>query len=68
MLPENWASVEMFLRLQTQWRTSASDVVGLDYGVMAWIFSMYMVKDQRLLFEDLQAMEAAALAIINKET
>jgi len=68
VLPENWASVEMFLRLQTQWRTSASDVVGLDYGVMAWIFSMYMVKDQRLLFEDLQAMEAAALAIINKET
>jgi len=43
-------------------------VIGLDYGVMAWIFSMYMVKDQRLLFEDLQAMEAAALAIINKET
>lgn len=68
MLPENWASVEMFLRLQTQWRTSASEVIGLDYGVMAWIFSMYMVKDQRLLFEDLQAMEAAALAIINKET
>jgi hypothetical protein len=58
----------MFLRLQTQWRTSASEVIGLDYGVMAWIFSMYMVKDQRLLFEDLQAMEAAALAIINKET
>jgi hypothetical protein len=68
VLPENWTSVEMFLRLQTQWRTSASGVIGLDYGVMAWIFSMYMVKDQRLLFEDLQAMEAAALAIINKET
>ena len=62
---ENWQAVEMFLRAQTQWRTTMNGLLGLDYGVLAWLFKMYAVEDPRALLEDLQVMEAAAMAVIN---
>lgn len=55
----------MFLRVQTQWRTTMNGILGLDYGALAWLFKMYAVEDPRLLLEDLQVMEAAAMAVIN---
>jgi hypothetical protein len=67
VLPENWSAVEMFLRLQTQWRTTMSGVVGLDYSAAQWLFRLYEVKDQRELLEDLQTMEVAAMQTINKQ-
>jgi hypothetical protein len=57
--------VEMFLRVQTQWRTTMNGVLGLDYGALAWLFMMYEVQDQRSFLEDLQVMEAAAMVTIN---
>ncbi|NDC36071.1 MAG: hypothetical protein EBZ51_12050 [Synechococcaceae bacterium WB9_2_112] len=57
----------MWCRVQTQWRTSAGGAVGLDYGVLAWLFKMYAVEDPRALLEDLQVMEGAALAAMNRE-
>jgi hypothetical protein len=65
---ENWPVVEMFMRVQTQWRTTMNGVLGLDYGALAWMFMMYEVQDQRALFEDLQIMEAAAMLTINSRT
>ena len=65
---ENWSVVEMFLRVQTQWRTTMNGVLGLDYGALAWLFMMYEVKDQRALLEDLQVMEAAAMVTINSRS
>ena len=62
---ENWPAVEMFLRVQTQWRTTMNGLLGLDYGAVAWLFKMYAVEDPRALLEDLQVMEAAAMAAIN---
>jgi ABC-type thiamine transport system substrate-binding protein len=62
---ENWPVVEMFLRVQTQWRTTMNGILGLDYGALAWLFKMYAVEDPRSLLEDLQVMEAAAMAVIN---
>ena len=56
----------MFLRLQTQWRTSMSGVLGLDYVAVEWMLRLYEVDDQRSMLEDLQVMEGAALAQINK--
>lgn len=67
MWEENWQVVEMFLRLQTQWRTSMSGVVGLDYGAVQWMLRLYEVEDQRSMLEDLQVMESAALNLINKK-
>ncbi len=65
--PENWDAIEMWCRVQTQWRTSAGGAIGLDYSVLAWLFKMYSVEDQRALLEDLQIMEGAALAVMNRE-
>jgi hypothetical protein len=62
---ENWPAVEMFLRCQTQWRTTMSGVLGLDYGAVAWVLKLYEVEGQRSMLEDLQVMEAAAMATIN---
>jgi hypothetical protein len=64
--PDNWPAVEMFLRCQTQWRTTMSGVCGLDYSAVEWLFRLYEVKDQAAVFEDLQVMEAAAVKILNK--
>ena len=65
--PDNWPAVEMFLRCQTQWRTTASGVCGLDYSAVEWLFRLYEVRDQPAVLEDLQVMEAAAVKILNKE-
>ena len=68
LLEESWPVVEMFLRCQTQWRTTMSGVLGLDYGAVAWLFKMYAVEDPRALLEDLQVMEAAAMMVINSRS
>jgi len=65
--PENWPAVEMFLRVQTQWRTTMSGVVGMDYAALAWVFRLYEIDDPRSLLEDLQVMEAAVMGVINKQ-
>lgn len=65
--PDNWATVEMFLRLQTQWRSTMNGVIGLDYSAVQWLFRLYEVQDERALLEDLQTMEVAAMQAINKQ-
>ena len=64
--PDNWLAVEMFLRCQTQWRTTMAGVCGLDYTAVQWLFRLYEVKDQPAVLESLQIMEAAAVKILNK--
>lgn len=68
VLEENWPAVEMFLRVQTQWRTTMNGLLGLDYGAVAWLLRLYEVEDPRALLEDLQVMEAAALLNINSRS
>lgn len=63
---ENWPAVEMFLRLQTQWRVSMNGFVGLDYGAAEWLFKLYAVTEPASLLEDLQVMEEAVLTAIAK--
>jgi hypothetical protein len=65
---ENWPVVEMFLRAQTQWRTTMNGLLGLDYGAVAWLLRLYEVEDQRALLEDLQVMEAAVLVVFQKRS
>ena len=66
--PDNWPAVEMFLRCQTQWRTTASGVCGLDYSAVEWLFRLYEVEEPATVLENLQVMEAAAVKILNKES
>jgi hypothetical protein len=65
---ENWLALEMFLRCQTQWRTTMSGVLGLDYVAVAWLLKLYEVENTRALLEDLQVMEAAAMMVINSRS
>lgn len=58
---ENFPVVTMFLRLQTQWRTSHGGLVGLDYSAAQWLFDLYSVEDRREMLEGLQVMEYVVL-------
>tara|TARA_R100001510_G_scaffold20607_1_gene18003 strand:+ start:943 stop:1260 length:318 start_codon:yes stop_codon:yes gene_type:complete len=64
---ENWLTVEMFLRCQTQWRVGISGIVGLDYTTVLEMIKLYSVQDAVSLMENLQIMEAAILKIINSD-
>ena len=66
---ENWETVVMFLRMQTQWTVTMGGYVGLKYEVLlgaSGLMSLYDVSNPREMLEDLQAMEAAALSELNK--
>ena len=64
---ENWETLQMFLRMQTQWRIGFSGPTGLDYAALEWLCKLYPVEDPAFLFEGLQLMEAAALTTFNKK-
>jgi hypothetical protein len=64
--PENWGVVEMFLRVQTQWRTTSGGVIGLDYGVVLQMASLSGSPDPLALLEDLYVMEVRARELLNK--
>lgn len=68
MWPEHEDAVLMFLRCQTQWRTSMAGVVGLDYGVVLQLMDLYAVNNKRQVLEDLQVMEAHARDLFQKES
>jgi hypothetical protein len=64
---ENWPFIEMFLRLQTQWRTSFGGLVGLDYSAARWLFELYSVEDRKEMLEALQVMEHTILSAKSEE-
>jgi hypothetical protein len=64
--PEHEDAVLMFLQCQTQWRTSSSGVIGLDYGVVLQMMDLYTVSNRRQVLEDLQIMEGRARELINQ--
>jgi hypothetical protein len=51
----------MWLRVSTQWRASASGIIGLDYGVLPWIFKLYEVSEEKEMLEGLRLMEQTCL-------
>jgi hypothetical protein len=68
VLPDAWPAVAVFLRVQTQWRTSAGGVVGLDYGPVRWVFNLLQIKDPVTTLADLQIIEATVIAGMNKRS
>ena len=68
MWEENWDTLMMFLRMQTQWTVTMGGYVGLKYEVLlgaSGLMSLYDVENPREMLEDLQVMEAAALSELN---
>ena len=43
-------------------------ILGLDYVAVAWLFRLYAVEDERAMLEELQVMEAAAMATLNERS
>lgn len=65
---ENWPVLELFLKLQTQWRVGMNGLIGMDYCAVAWVLKLMTPEDQHLsLLEDLQIMEGAVLSVIAKQ-
>ena len=65
--PEHQEALELFMRCATQWRSGANGVMGLDYGVVLQMASLYQIQDLARVMEDLQIMELHARDLINKE-
>lgn len=62
---ENWQALEIFAQCQTQWRTSMSGLVGLDYTAVAWVLRLNQVEDELLTLQKLQIVEATVLKLMN---
>jgi len=68
-MPDNWPAVLMFLRVESQWRTTSSGVMGLDYNVLLGpgaLLDLYGVNEPRQVFEDLQVIESRARQLLNE--
>jgi len=63
---ENAETLVMFLRLQTQWNVIAGGFLGLNYQSVEFLLKMHAVADPVGMLEELQAMEVAALQVLNK--
>lgn len=56
--PDNWDTVQLFLRLQTQWRISPMGYrLGLEYTSVPIVCRAFSLKFTKQLFSDLQLME-----------
>jgi hypothetical protein len=65
---ENWPAVELFLRCQTQWRARPGGLIGLDYGVLLALATMYLPAstEAQTVLEEVQIMERRALELFNE--
>lgn len=63
---ENAETVLMFMRLQTQWNVIPGGFLGLNYQSVEFLFKIHGVSDAAAMLDDLQAMEIAALQVMNK--
>ena len=71
MWDENWETVQIFLRAQTQWNVSMDGLVGLKYEVLlgsGGLFDLYNVENRTDVLERLQVMEATALTELRKRS
>ena len=61
--PENWAAVQLFDRVGTQWRTGACGAIGLDYCSVYPVMDRMQLggQDWMQMLDDIRAMEHAAL-------
>ena len=63
---DNAETIVMFMRLQTQWNVIPGAFLGLNYQSAAFLFKIHSVANEAEMMDDLQAMEIAALQVMNK--
>jgi len=62
--PENWQSVQVWTRAQTQWRMGFGGPTGLDYNGVEAVMRQMKIEDTGDCFDRIQVLEAATLRII----
>jgi hypothetical protein len=65
---ENWETVTMFLRLDTQWQWAQRTRTGLNYNSVSILLTLFEVENKAEVFDGLQLMERAALNAWSKES
>ena len=65
---ENWAAIDLFLKVQTQWRIGGlGNLCGLCYADVLTIGRLYEIPNLVEVFEDLQVLEVTVMSLLNKE-
>lgn len=68
IMADNVLAFEVFRRVQTQWRTTFSALLGLDYGVVIQVMELVGVPaDQKLdCLDRIRVMESGYKEVVNK--
>ena len=64
--PEHEHALVVFLACETQWRATSGGVLGLDYGVVLELMSLYDVPDKAATLGDIRVIEARAIELLNR--
>ena len=68
VLEENWAAIDLFLKVQTQWRVGGlGNLSGLCYADVLTLGRLYEIPNLVEVFEDLQVIEITVMSLLNKE-
>ncbi len=68
VMEENEIALDIFQRLTSQWIwSSGGGCVGLNYQSIDFLFKLYSIKERKRIFEEIQIMEFAALAVFNEQ-
>jgi hypothetical protein len=66
--PENWDTVQFFMRLGTQWRyNTAGHATGLNYPSVESMLRILKIKNKVEMMAGLQIMERAVLETLSRE-
>lgn len=67
--PENWAALDVFSALQTQWRVGMAGPTGLDYAVLPVVMDLQGIDpaERAECFAGVQEMEREALQIFGRK-
>ena len=65
--PENYAALNTFSRVSTQWRVGTGGAIGLDYNALYPLLDRLGLTDAEWLhaLDDIRVMESAALTAMN---
>ena len=64
--PDAWPALQVFLTVQTQWRSGPSGLLGLDYNAVRWVMELQRIADPLAVLDDLQVIEARVVEIVNE--
>lgn len=67
--PDNWAAVDVFIAMRTQWRVGANGATGLDYTALEAVMRLHGIKRRERddVFAAARIMESAALAAMREK-